>query len=184
VGTFLPPLPVDRLPGVGQVTREKLEKLGVQTVGDLQRLEGTTLEGHFGRYGRRLYELARGLDESEVVPNRPTQSISAEDTLEHDLLLSELEPLIRHLAEKVWSASRQETRVARTVVLKLKTSEFQILTRSATPGSPPSSCDELTAIALSLRKRVDLGPQQRFRLAGVGLTQYCSLSKSSRGTGR
>jgi DNA polymerase-4 len=172
VDMFLLPLPVERLPGVGQVTGEKLQRLGVRTVGDLQSLERPMLEGHFGRYGRRLYELARGLDESEVVPNRPTQSISAEDTLEHDLLLSEMEPMIRRLAEKVWSASHQEPRVARTVVLKLKTSEFQILTRSATPGSPPSSCDELTEIALSLQERVNLGPQQRFRLVGVGLSHF------------
>ena len=172
VDPFLRLLPVERLPGVGKVTGEKLENLGVRTVGDLRGWEGPMLEGHLGRYGRRLYELARGLDESEVVPNRPTQSISVEDTLEHDLLLSELEPLIRHLAEKVWSASRQEPRIARTVFLKLKTSEFQILTRSATPDSPPSSCDELTEVALSLRERVGLGPQQRFRLVGVGLSHF------------
>ena len=80
--------------------------------------------------------------------------------------------MIRRLAEKLWSASRKESRIARTVVLKLKTSEFQILTRSHTPGSPPSSCEELTEIALKLRERVDLGPQQRYRLVGVGLSNF------------
>ncbi len=59
------------------------------------------------------------------------------------------------------------------MVLKLKTSEFHILTRSHTPTSPPSSCEELTKIALSLRERVSLGPQQRFRLVGVGLANFC-----------
>ena len=58
------------------------------------------------------------------------------------------------------------------IVLKLKTSEFNILTRSHTPCSPPSSCEELTHIALMLRERVDLGPQQRFRLVGVGLSNF------------
>jgi DNA polymerase-4 len=58
------------------------------------------------------------------------------------------------------------------VVLKLKTSEFKILTRSHTRGSPPSSCEELTDIALKLRERVGLQPQQRFRLAGVGLSNF------------
>ena len=61
--------------------------------------------------------------------------------------------MIRRLAEKTWTASRKELRVARTVVLKLKTSEFKILTRSHTPHAPPSSCEELTSIALSLRER-------------------------------
>ena len=172
IDTFLLPLPVGRLPGVGRVTGEKLAKLGAQTVMDLRTLDLPVLERHFGRYGLRLYDLARGVDDSEVVPDRPTQSISVEDTLEHDVLLTETEPMIRRLAEKLWSASRKESRMARTVVLKLKTSEFKILTRSHTPGSPPSSCEELTDITLKLRERVDLGPQQRYRLVGVGLSNF------------
>src|SRR5437773_8715285 len=83
-----------------------------------------------------------------------------------------MEPMIRKLAEHAWTASRKESRIARTVVLKLKTSEFKILTRSHTPGSPPSSCEELTNIALSLRERVRLNPRQRFRLVGVGLSNF------------
>jgi DNA polymerase-4 len=172
IDTFLVSMPVGRLPGVGKVTGDKLAKLRIQTVGDLRTLDRATLEASFGRYGVRLHELARGVDESEVVPDRPTRSVSVEDTFEHDVLLAETEPMIRRLAEKLWSASRKEARIARTVVLKLKTSEFKILTRSHTRGSPPSSCEELTDIALKLRERVGLQPQQRFRLAGVGLSNF------------
>jgi DNA polymerase-4 len=172
VDTFLLPLPVGRLPGVGKVTGERLEKLGVKTVRELRDLDLAALENNFGRYGQRLYELSRGIDNNQVVPDRPTKSISAEDTFEHDVLLSETEPMIRRLAEKVWSASRKESRIAHTVVLKLKTGDFNIMTRSHTPGSPPSSCEELTTIALELRDRVKLGPQQRFRLVGVGLGNF------------
>src|SRR5437660_54702 len=172
IDSFLLPLPVDRLPGVGKVTEEKLKQLEVQTIADLRRMDFATLEGRFGRYGVRLYELARGIDNSEVVPDRPTQSISAEDTFEQDVLLAEMEPMIRKLAEHTWTASRKESRIARTVVLKLKTSEFKILTRSHTPCSPPASCEELTNIALSLRERVGLSLQQRFRLVGVGLSNF------------
>jgi DNA polymerase-4 len=170
--SFLPPLPVGRIPGVGKVTEMRLKQIGVATVGDLQAFESAALEAQFGRYGRRLYELARGIDHSEVIPDRPTKSISAEDTFERDIPLSETEALIRRLADKVWSASRKDGRVARTVVLKLKTSEFSIVTRSHTPVIPPESCEELTAIALSLRERIDLGPAQRFRLVGVGLSNF------------
>ena len=172
VDAFLLPLPVGRLPGVGKVTQEKLAKLRIQTVGELRGMELSVLERGFGRYGVRLYELARGIDDSEVIPNRPPQSISVEDTFEKDVLLPETEPMIRRLTEKLWSASRKEPRIARTVVLKLKTSEFKILTRSHTPDSPPSSCEELTDIALKLRERVELGSQQRFRLIGVGLSNF------------
>jgi DNA polymerase IV len=80
--------------------------------------------------------------------------------------------MIRGLVEKLWSGSRNETRVALTVVLKLKTSEFKILTRGHTPNSAPSSCEEVLAIALELRERVDLGTQQRYRLAGIGLSNF------------
>jgi DNA polymerase-4 len=172
VDGFLLPLPVGRLPGVGKVTEEKLAKLEIKTVGDLRSLALSSLEQQFGRFGLRLYELARGVDPSEVVPDRPTKSISAEDTFEQDVPIAETEPMIRQLAEKVWAASRKESRIARTVVLKLKTSEFKILTRSLTPSSPPSTCEELTDIALTLREKVDLGPKQRFRLVGVGLSNF------------
>ena len=172
IDAFLLPLPVGRLPGVGKVTGEKLGKLGIQTVRDLRSVDLPTLEHQFGSYGRRLYELAHGIDDSAVVPDRPTQSISVEDTFEQDVLLAETEPIIRRLAERLWSASRKESRTARTVVLKIKTSEFKVLTRSHTPGLPPSSCDELTDIALRLRERVALGPQQRYRLVGVGLSNF------------
>jgi DNA polymerase IV len=172
VDPFLLPLPVERLPGVGKVTADRLKQIGAQTVGELRGLEMATLERQFGRYGVRLYELSRGIDHSKVVPNRPTQSISAEDTFERDIPLAETGPVICRLAEKVWSASRNESRIARTVVLKLKTSEFSVLTRSYTPPLPPASCDELIQITLSLRERIDLGVQQCFRLVGVGLSNF------------
>lgn len=172
VDAFLLPLSVGRLPGVGKVNGEKLAKLGIRTVGDLRSLELAGLEQEFGRYGVRLYELARGIDENPVVADRPTKSISVEDTFPEDVLLADTEPMIRRLAEKLWSASRKEPRIPRTIVLKLKTREFKILTRSYTSDNPPSSCDELTDIALKLRERVDFGPQQRFRLVGVGLSNF------------
>ena len=154
------------------MTEARLAKLGILTVGDLQGLELSDLERAFGSHGLRLYQLARGIDENPVVPDRPTQSVSAEDTFERDVPLSEIEPMIRRLAEKTWAASRKESRIARTVVLKLKTSEFKILTRSHTSPHPPSTCDELTNIALSLRERISLSPRQLFRLVGVGLSNF------------
>ena len=172
VDQFLLPLPVERLPGVGKVTEEKLKKFAIRTAGDLRKLDLPTLEGHFGRYGLRLYELARGMDNSEVIPDRRTQSVSAEDTFEPGVPLAETGPMIRRLAEKTWTASRKELRIARTVILKLKTSEFKILTRSHTPCSPPASCEELTRIALSLLDRVGLTAEQRFRLVSCPINNW------------
>jgi len=81
-------------------------------------------------------------------------------------------PMIRRLVKKLWPASRNESRTARTVILKLKTSEFKILTRSCTPDVLLSSCEELSGIALRLRERVNLPPHQRYRLVGVGLSNF------------
>src|SRR5487761_216661 len=135
VEAFLTPLPVGRLPGVGKVMEAKLAALGIATVGELRAHALAELEQRVGRWGRRLHELARGIDEHAVQPERPTLQVSAEDTFEHDLLLGELEPHIRRLADKAWAghqraaASEGRARVARTVVLKLKTADFHTLTR-------------------------------------------------------
>jgi DNA polymerase-4 len=128
--SFLLPLPVGRVPGVGQVTEARMKTVGM------------------------------------------TKSISAEDTFETDISLAETELLVRKLAEKVWAASRQNARMARTVVLKLKTKEFNTLTRSLTPPVMPASLEEFTDVALSLRERVELGSGQLFRLVGVGLSNF------------
>ncbi|HEY2469004.1 MAG TPA: DNA polymerase IV [Terracidiphilus sp.] len=169
---FLTALPIERLPGVGKVTARRLAGLGVHKVGEIRTLDIADLQKHFGRYGVRLYELANGIDNNPVEPNRPTQSISAEDTFESDVLLNETESMIRRLAEKVWLASRKESRIPRTIVLKLKTAEFSILTRSHTPNARLGSCEELTRIALALRDNVLLSQSQRYRLVGVGLSNF------------
>ena len=172
VNAFLDSLPIGRIPGVGRVTESRLKEIGATTVGRLQCIDQSLLEARFGRYGRRLYDLARGIDHNPVVANRPTKSISAEDTLECDVSLSETDAWIRQMAEKVWNASQKETRVARTVVLKLKTSDFVILTRSFTAPAPPRTCEQLIKIALSLRDRIEPNESQRFRLVGVGLSNF------------
>lgn len=174
VDAFLAPLPVKRLPGVGKVMEQKLADLGIALVGDLRAFGQASLEASFGRWGRRLAELAVGIDHGSVEPERPTQSISAEDTFEHDLPLGDLEPHLRRLAEKTWAASRTIDRIGHTVVLKLKTADFRIITRSFTPPSPPATLDALIEIALQLQKRVALPEQTRYRLAGVGLGNFRS----------
>ncbi|CAN5748208.1 DNA polymerase IV [soil metagenome] len=172
IQAFLLPLPVARIPGVGKVTEERMKQAGIRTVGDIYAMDLAGLETHFGRYGVRLYELARGIDHAPVVANRIRKQISAEDTFPEDILLAETEEAILRLSEKVWNASRNNVRGARTVVLKLKTKEFTSLTRSLTPAAPPSSLQEIASIALSLRERVVFEKAQLFRLVGVGLSNF------------
>jgi len=172
VEAFLTPLPVAKIPGVGKVMQGKLEQLGIATVGDLRAFAREELQQRFGSFGAALYRRARGIDERAVEPDQPVQSISAEDTFERDLPLDELEPHVRRIAEKAWGATRKTERVGRTVVLKLKTAQFRILTRSLTPDAPPASLEAFTAIALSLLARVGLPDATRYRLVGVGLSNF------------
>ncbi|MFC4729071.1 DNA polymerase IV [Coralloluteibacterium thermophilus] len=169
IEAFLTPLPVGRLPGVGRVMEAKLTELGVSTVGDLRALPLEALEARFGRWGRRLHGLARGIDENPVQPQRPSLQVSAEDTFETDLPLDALAPHIERLAARAWTAARREGRIGRTVVLKLKTADFRILTRSLSPPRPPSGLAAFARIALDLRARVELPRSTRYRLVGVGL---------------
>ncbi|MDR2872918.1 MAG: DNA polymerase IV [Xanthomonadaceae bacterium] len=173
VERFLEGMPVARIPGVGRVMQSKLKALGVETVGELRGLSLEELQGRFGVFGAQLYRRARGIDERPVQPDHPVQSISNEDTFAEDLLLNELEPHIRRLAEKVWAtAVRRTERIGGTVVLKLKTAQFRILTRSFTPETPPTSQREFSEIALALRDRVGLPAATRYRLVGVGLSGF------------
>jgi DNA polymerase IV len=173
VEAFLAPLKVGKLPGVGKVMEGKLAALGVATAGDLRALGQAMLEQRFGRWGRRLYELAWGIDEHPVEPDRPTLQVSTEDTFESDLTLDELEPHIRRLAERTWACHQREAgRVARTVVLKLKTADFHTLTRSFSPITLPTSAHELGELACALRMRVEHPPGTRYRLVGVALAGF------------
>jgi DNA polymerase-4 len=174
---FLAPLPVERLPGVGKVMQRKLAELGIASVTDLRAFDANVLEKRFGRYGRRLHELSLGIDERPVTPDRPTLQISSEDTFEHDLTLDELAPHIERLAGKTWAACEREAegehgRIARSVVLKLKTAEFRILTRTVTPAERPVSAQSLAEIACALRIRVNLPARTRYRLVGVGVAGF------------
>ena len=177
VDAFLAPLAVGKLPGVGKVMEAKLAGLGIATCTDLRLHGAAALEQRFGRWGRRLHELALGIDERSVQPERLTLQVSAEDTFPEDLPLDALEEHIRRLATKAWAGylrerERHPERIARTVVLKLKTRDFRTLTRSLTAPEPPTSETALADNACDLRTRVALPAGTLYRLVGVGLSGF------------
>lgn len=172
IENFLKDLPVKKLPGVGKATQSTLVGMGVSTVSDLLAFELRELETQFGRFGVRLYNLARGIDNNEVNPDRPRKSISSEQTFETDLSLEELAVPTHSAAERTWVVATKSDRIGRTVVLKLKTSDFQSITRSLTPPTHPTSLDDLHALAMQLLERVDLPATTRYRLVGVGLSNF------------
>lgn len=180
VEAFLVPLPVGRLPGVGKVGEKRLSELGVATVGNLREMPLEALEAAFGRWGARLYRLARGIDDNPVRPERPTMQVSSEDTFAEDLPLEALAPHIRALAGKTWAGYqrhlvRDPERRARTVVLKLKTADFRTLTRSLTLAALPDGAEALADVACELRGRVELPARTRYRLVGVGVSGFSDV---------
>ena len=167
---FLAPLPVNRLPGVGQATERALDAMGISTIAELRAVPLSELARRFGRNGARLHELAFGIDEREVVPERPRRSISTEETFEGDLTLAEVAPSLPRMLDEVWAAARKHDCAPRTLVVKLKTSDFRTLTRSVTPSQPPGSAEDLLPLLPAMLARFE--PRQHYRLAGVGLANF------------
>ncbi|OZI48439.1 DNA polymerase IV [Bordetella genomosp. 4] len=177
---FLQPLPVRKVPGVGKVMQGKLDALGVQTVGDLSRFTAVELEHHFGRYGVRLHELSQGIDNRAVQPDAPLQQISAETTLMVDQPIEALNEVLGRLAIKVWDQGLKKGAIGRTVVLKLKTDRFRIVTRTLTLTRAPASAQDLAMVAQQLCSRVDLPGTTRYRLAGVGMSNFEDVAEQAR----
>jgi len=169
---FLVALPVRKIPGVGKSTEAVLTEMGIATVGDLQKFDQAYLIGRFGKWGTRLWELARGIDESPVVASRKRKSWSSENTFERDITKSEVEAWLREQAAKLWETLEKKSMRGRTITVKLRTPDFTTATRRLTPPELPSSADDLVRIATTLLDRFDFPSDSRFRLAGVGVSNF------------
>jgi DNA polymerase-4 len=164
---FIRQLPVGKVPGVGGRTRATLEKLGIHTLGDAGRFSEEALMRRLGKYGRRLHELSRGIDERPVTPTTPRKSISTETTLSEDTRdRQRLRTLLLHQSEEVATEMRKKKVRARTVTLKLKHSDFRLVTRSSTLDTPTQSSEKLYREAVDLLNRYRL--KSPLRLIGVG----------------
>src|SRR5687768_14803164 len=150
VQQFLLPLPVRKIPGVGKATEAVLHEMGIQTVGDLHNFEEKDLIARFGKWGTRLYELARGIDESPVVSSHKRKSWSSENTFEKDITRDEVAEFLRQQAQKLWTTLEERSMRGRTVTVKLRTPDFKTLTRRLTPPDLPSSAQNLADIAVAL----------------------------------
>ena len=168
--TFLAPLPVAKINGVGSVTARRLEESGIHTIGDLQALSEAQLVAEHGKFGRRLACFARGEDDREVTPDRPTKSISAETTFDRDTgSAAALCEIAERLSARVANQLARNGLAGGTVVLKLKTSDFRILTRHRRLTRPTQRADVLmTAAEPLIRKEAD---GRSFRLIGIGVDQ-------------
>jgi DNA polymerase IV len=175
--SFLDPLPVERLWGVGRVTLQRMNRAGITTIGDLARHDRTGLRHWFGSLGIHLHELASGHDPRGVVADWQRKSYGEENTFEHDLELGSLElrrVLIAH-GEALGRRLRADRVRARTVTLKVKLARplgggrYPLVTRSITLGTSTDDGAEIARTAINLLGRVER--RDKLRLAGVQVHQ-------------
>jgi DNA polymerase-4 len=127
VAAFMAEMPVRKLWGIGDVTGEKLEKMGIVTCGDMQRLSRAALQEHFGKFGIELYDLCRGIDDRPVEPDRERKSLSNEETFSTDLeTLAECEEKLPELFEELMAdlAQKESARTVTKIFVKLKFADF------------------------------------------------------------
>ncbi len=163
----LAPMPVGKIHGVGGVMARKLAEAGMPAIGDLQARSEMELTTRFGRFGRQLWHYARGEDDRRVTPDRPTKSVSSETTFARDLRLADqlVEEAKSLCADVAASLARQEL-AGLVVVVKLKTSEFKLISRSRRLAHPTQREAQLFEAASALIRREADG--RAFRLLGVG----------------
>jgi DNA polymerase IV len=162
---FLAPLPVTRLWGVGPKTARTLAALGLTTIGELAASDPAYLERRLGAGGRELWEQAHAVDPRPVVPDREAKSIGAEDTFDEDLAdVEALRPHVHAQALRVGERLRRAGLLARTVQLKLKRSDFTLVTRRATLDAPTDDGQQIYRATAELLARE---PPRPTRLTGV-----------------
>ncbi|HEV7224342.1 MAG TPA: DNA polymerase IV [Pirellulales bacterium] len=170
---FLDPLPVGRLWGVGRVTGEAFDRLGVRTIQELRQLPVELLQRHFGQSGEHFWQLAHGIDARRVVPDREAKSISHETTFATDIEdIQVLRAWLLELCEQVaWRLRRHKLR-GRTVTIKVRFDDFQTITRSLTLAGATSITQEMAQAALVLLTERMPARRLRVRLLGVGISGF------------
>ncbi len=170
--------PVSFIFGVGPAFERELNKFGYRAVGDLQRADETELMKQFGPEGRRLWRLARGIDDRKVDPDRDAKTISAETTFEADHAdFSTLEQILWRLSEKVSSRLKASDLSGKTITLKLKTVDFKQRTRAQSIEQPTQLADKIFRTARPLlAKEID---GTAFRLIGVGVSALRTASEAN-----
>lgn len=173
---FLHPHPVRRLWGVGPATMARLERFGVETIGDLASLPEASLVDALGRaHGAQLHALAQGRDDRPVEADRETKSIGQEETFPRDVADREaLRREILRMAERVGTRLRAHGLAGRTVTIKVRFPDFRTITRSATADKPFSASTEIARLAVALLEKIDTAGG--IRLLGVTMSNLADAA--------
>jgi len=167
---FLAPLPIRKIPGIGEVTERALRALGIETVEQLASHQQEKLEKIFGQWGTALYRKARGGDAYEFLIDAEPKSISQNHTFGEDTAdVAQMETMLSHLSQKACKRLREAGLSARTLTLTIRYTGFETHTRSKTMSEPVRLDADIFAVFFGqLREHRDV--QRKVRLLGVALS--------------
>ncbi len=174
--SFLEELPIKDFFGVGKVTAAKMESLEIKTGRDLKKLSKLELAQKFGKSGIHFYDIVRGIDDRPVNPNRIRKSLAVERTLNEDLEeLDQITPVLERIVEKFFERLNSANNFGRTISLKLKTSDFRIITRSLSKDYHIREKSEIKQLAIELLEQ-NINEFEKIRLIGLSAS---NLEKES-----
>ena len=169
--SFLSPLAIAKLPGIGKKSERILKGLSVNTIGQLAALPSETLKSHFGAGGEILHNYANGIDDRKIEPPGAAKSMSRETTFGKDTRdLSLLMATLRYLGERVGSELRYQGKQARCVTLKLRYADFTTINRQQTLSQPTDTDQAIFDTGCKLLKKELSGAKQEVRLIGIGIS--------------
>ena len=174
VEAFMEALPVEKFFGVGKVTAAKMNGLGLFTGADLKKKPEAELVRHFGKVGHFYYQIARGIDERPVRPDRETKSLAAEDTFPVDLTtLAEMLPELEKIAVTVSQRLVRKELKGRTITLKIKYADFRQITRSSSLAAATDALVTIRDTAMELLTGSGI-EDKKIRLLGISVSNFDS----------
>jgi len=169
---FMEKLPVEKFFGVGRVTAERMKQMNLHTGADLKKLTEGELIMYFGKVGRFYYRIVRGIDDRPVNPNRETKSMGAEDTFPYDLTTQqEMNAELDRIAEIVYNRLQKYHLKGKTITVKIKYSDFKVITRSLSLPEPTSDLQIIVSTAKQLLAATEL-QDVKVRLLGISLSNF------------
>ena len=170
--SFVESLAIEKFYGVGKVTAEKMKRMNITTGADLKKLSEQQLVQQFGKTGRFYYQIVRGIDDRPVEPNQETKSIGAEDTFPEDLTTTEqMNEQLEKIAPTVYRRLEEHHLKGRTITLKIRYSDFKIITRSRSFQEPTNDLSLIVSTAKELLASTE-PDDVRIRLLGISVSNF------------
>ncbi len=173
---FIDNIDIGKIPGVGACAMKQMNFLGVKTLGDIKKINKSILIKKFGRFGVKLYNFSMGKDDSTVKTKEKRKNISSESTLDEDILdMEKIKQLILFHSEIVGRELRKKELTAKSVSIKLKFSDFSVVTRQKMLNTPVCSSYDIYRMAKQLV--LSLKIKKRIRLIGVGTSSLADKNR-------